>query len=138
MIKNNLRLGSIVCGCSCCVYMIYCMLVGEYTLELNLWLFFSYFLVILNQGLVLLFSKLLTPRLPTMLLSFSLLACCTVSCIIGSLYYLYVDPIDFSDLRLFIFIIFLQVSCAHSTISSAEFVIKQKNISEFEDSFTSD
>ena len=61
-----------------------------------------------------------------MMLSFTLVACSTVSCIIGSLYYLHISPIDINNPRLLTLILFLQVSCAHSTLSSAEFIIKQR------------
>ena len=123
--KNSLRYFSIVSTFACAVSALYSLFISA-SKVLFIWLLLTYLSIALNQLIVLLFSRSLIPRLISMLSSFSLLSISTVSCIIGSIYYLYISPIDYSNYQLLSEIIYLQVSCLISAISSADFILKYR------------
>ena len=123
----GLRCVSIVGLFSCTIYLGYLILQKKESLSLLLWLLFGLFSIVCNQVLVILFLKLNEFRVIFMIFSFLLVAISTVSCVIGSLYYFCIKPIHFDDHRLLAFILIFQVSCIHSTLSSAEFIIKQRD-----------
>ena len=124
--RNYLRYASMIVISGISLYLAYTLVQSNSEMELRLWLLISFLSILANQFLVHLFAKTLSPRIPFMVISFALVVFSTVSCIVGSLYYLYIAPISFNDYRLVASIFILQISCIHSTLSSAEFIIKQR------------
>lgn len=121
-----MRYASIVLVTSCVVYLAYTMIFYWEHVQLTTWMGCNFLVVLANQLLVQFFFKSNTKKILPMLISFLLVSISTVACIIGSIYYLYISPISFTEYRLVYMIFFLQVSCAHSTLSSAEFITKQR------------
>lgn len=123
--KGSLRYFSIVSSTSCMSVVVYFIGIGTWEIGLGLWLLFTFLAVCLNQILVLAYSKFGGYKSLMMVLSFIIMSCSTVSCIVGSLYFLFISPISYRDYRLLVFILYCQVCCVHSMASSAEFVAKR-------------
>lgn len=123
--KGSLRYFSIVSTTSCMSVVVYFMGISTWKVGIGLWLLFTYLAVCLNQLLVLAYSRFGCYKSLIMIMSFVIMSCSTVSCIVGSLYFLFISPISYRDYRLLMIILYCQVSCVHSMASSAEFVAKR-------------
>lgn len=90
----------------------------------NPWLILTYISLIGNHLLVPITKLHHSSNTNLIFLSFTLSTLSTISCIVGSIFYLYLSPINLSQKNLLFLILYLQVNCLHSCLSSFELLSK--------------
>ena len=90
----------------------------------SLWLILTYTQIFLNHLLVSAAKLHLSSSTNLIFASFTLTTLSTVSCVVGSFFYLYLSPINYTSKSLMSLILYLQLSCLHSSLSSFELLSK--------------
>lgn len=117
--RNQLRYLSLIGIAVCISYIVLSPLESP-----SLWLILTYIPIFLNHLLVSVAKPQFSSSTNLIFASFTLTTLSTVSCIVGSFFYLYLSQINYSNKSLMSLMLYLQLSCLHSSLSSFELLSK--------------